>query len=209
MANYLEDILNYVIEGEDEDIGELIQEALDQEVSANDILKQGLIAAMDIVGGKMESGEMYIPEVLLSAETMRVGLELIKPMLSEDDISSSGKVVIGTVEGDLHDIGKNLVAMMLEVSGFEVIDLGVDQSPEAFLEACEKEKPDIVGLSALLTTTMDAMKDICEAVKEKHNHVKVVVGGAPITEEFANQIGADGYSDDAGSAVGLCKQLVS
>ena len=208
MANYLENILDYVIEGEDEEIGELIQEALDEGVSANDILKQGLIAAMDIVGAKMESGEMYIPEVLLSAETMRVGLELIKPMLSEEDMSSSGKVVIGTVEGDLHDIGKNLVAMMLEVSGFEVIDLGVDQSPEAFLEACENEKPDIVGLSALLTTTMDAMKDICQAVKEKHHHVKVVVGGAPITEEFAMLIGADGYSDDAGSAVGLCKKLV-
>ena len=209
MANYLEDILNYVIEGEDEDIGELIQEALESGIPANDILKQGLIAAMDIVGAKMESGEMYIPEVLLSAETMRVGLDLIRPLLSESDMSSSGKVVIGTVEGDLHDIGKNLVAMMLEVSGFEVVDLGIDQSVEAFLEACESEKPDVVGLSALLTTTMEAMKEICEAVKDRHDHVKVVVGGAPITEEFAQQIGADGYSDDAGSAVALCKQLVS
>ena len=208
MANYLEDILNYVIEGEDEDIGELIQEALESGIPANDILKQGLIAAMDIVGAKMESGEMYIPEVLLSAETMRVGLDLVKPLLSEGDMSSSGKVVIGTVEGDLHDIGKNLVAMMLEVSGFEVVDLGIDQSVEAFLEACENEKPDVVGLSALLTTTMEAMKEICEAVKDKHDQVKVVVGGAPITEEFAQQIGADGYSDDAGSAVALCKQLV-
>ena len=208
MANYLEDILNYVIEGEDEDIGELIQEALESGIPASDILKQGLIAAMDIVGAKMESGEMYIPEVLLSAETMRVGLDLIKPLLSEGDMSSSGKVVIGTVEGDLHDIGKNLVAMMLEVSGFEVVDLGIDQSAEAFLEACENEKPDVVGLSALLTTTMEAMKEICEAVKDKHDQVKVVVGGAPITEEFAQQIGADGYSDDAGSAVALCKKLV-
>ena len=208
MANYLEDILNYVIEGEDEEIGAIIQAALDSGVAANDILKQSLIAAMDMVGAKMESGEMYIPEVLLSAETMRVGLDLIKPMLSEDDMSSSGKVVIGTVEGDLHDIGKNLVAMMLEVSGFEVIDLGVDQPLDAFLEACEKEKPDIVGISALLTTTMDEMKDTCAAIKNTYENVKVVVGGAPITEEFARQIGADGYADDAGSAVGLCKELV-
>ena len=208
MANYLEDILNCVVEGEDEEIEALVQAALDGGVSANDILKKSLIAAMDIVGPRMESGEMYIPEVLLSAETMKLGLEMIKPLLNEADMSSSGKVVIGTVEGDLHDIGKNLVAMMLEVSGFDVVDLGIDQSADAFLAECDKGAPDIVGISALLTTTMGAMKDTCAAIKAKYGNVKVVVGGAPITEEFAKQIGADGYADDAGSAVVLCKKLM-
>ena len=208
MADYFNEILNCVLEGEDEEIEAKIQAALDSGATAKDILNKGLIAAMDIVGPKMESGEMFIPEVLLSADTMKVGLDMLKPMLNEGDMSTIGKIVIGTVEGDLHDIGKNLVAMMLDISGFEVIDLGVDQSLQAFLDTCEKEKPDVVGLSALLTTTMGAMKDICAGIKAKYGNIKVIVGGAPVSEDFAKQINADGYSDDAGSAILLCKKLL-
>ena len=168
-----------------------------------------MIAAMDIIGPKMESGEMFIPEVLLSADTMKIGLELIKPMLDHQAASSRGRVIMGTVNGDMHDIGKNLVITMLEASGFDVIDIGIDQPVQSFLDACEKERPDIVGLSALLTTTMGAMQDTCEALKERYGDIKVIVGGAPVTEDFASQIGADGYAADAGSAAVLCRELMA
>ncbi len=208
MSEQLLKITNCIINGDDEEIVSLVKEALDNGISANDILNKGLIPAMDIVGPRMESGEMFIPEVLMSADVMKMGLDEIKPLLNDSDISTAGTVVIGTVQGDLHDIGKNLVGMMLEVSGFKVIDLGVDIDANTFLEACEKEKPDVVGLSALLTTTMSAMKETVAAIKDKFKDVKVIVGGAPVSEEFAKVINSDGYSDDAGGAVMLCKSLI-
>ncbi len=208
MSEKLNEIMNCVIDGDDEAIVDLIEDALNDSISADEILNKGLIAAMDIVGPKMETGEMFIPEVLMAADTMGIALDRLKPLLSEGGMSSSGKVIIGTVEGDLHDIGKNLVAMMLNISGFEVIDLGVDQPVQAFLDACEKEKPDIIGLSALLTTTMSAMKETVSKIKEKYSNVKVIIGGAPVSEDFAKTVNADGYSDDAGGAVVLCRKLL-
>ncbi len=208
MSEQFQKISDCILNGDDEEITSLIKEALDSGINAKDILNKGLIPAMDIVGPKMESGEMFIPEVLMAADVMKAGLEEIKPLLSEGDISTAGTVVIGTVQGDLHDIGKNLVAMMLEVSGFRVVDIGVDKDINSFLEACEKEKPDVVGLSALLTTTMSAMKETVAAIKDKFKDIKVIVGGAPVSCDFAKSINSDGYSDDAGGAVMLCKSLV-
>ena len=156
----------------------------------------------------MASGELFVPEVLMSAETMQVGLNYVKPLLQDGDLKSLGTVVIGTVEGDLHDIGKNLVAMMLESSGFTVINIGIDQPPQAFVDAIVENNAQIVGLSALLTTTMPAMRDTVALIKEKGLDVKVAVGGAPVNKEFADTIGADGYSEDATGAVALCKGFV-
>ena len=208
MSNYIEEIKTLVMEGEDEEIVDKIKEAVDDGVDALDIVSNSLIQAMNEIGPMMASGEVFVPEVLMSAETMQVGLEYLKPMINEEDIDSAGVVVIGTVEGDLHDIGKNLVAMMLESSGFEVHNIGIDQSPQDFVDAIEKYNADIVGLSALLTTTMIAMKETVELIKNKGLDVKITVGGAPVSEEFAKEIGADGYSEDASSAVILCKQLL-
>lgn len=208
MSNYIEEIKTLVMEGEDEEIVDKIKEAVDDGVDPLDIVSNSLIQAMNEIGPMMASGEVFVPEVLMSAETMQVGLEYLKPMINEEDIDSAGVVVIGTVEGDLHDIGKNLVAMMLESSGFEVHNIGIDQSPQDFVDAIEKYNADIVGLSALLTTTMIAMKETVELIKNKGLDVKITVGGAPVSEEFAKEIGADGYSEDASSAVILCKQLL-
>ena len=208
MSNYIEEIKTLVMEGEDEEIVDKIKEAVDDGVDPLDIVSNSLIQAMNEIGPMMASGEVFVPEVLMSAETMQVGLEYLKPMINEEDIDSAGVVVIGTVEGDLHDIGKNLVAMMLESSGFEVHNIGIDKSPQDFVDAIEKYNADIVGLSALLTTTMIAMKETVELIKNKGLDVKITVGGAPVSEEFAKEIGADGYSEDASSAVILCKQLL-
>lgn len=208
MSNYIEEIKTLVMEGEDEEIVDKIKEAVDDGVDPLDIVSNSLIQAMNEIGPMMASGEVFVPEVLMSAENMQVGLEYLKPMINEEDIDSAGVVVIGTVEGDLHDIGKNLVAMMLESSGFEVHNIGIDQSPQDFVDAIEKYNADIVGLSALLTTTMIAMKETVELIKNKGLDVKITVGGAPVSEEFAKEIGADGYSEDASSAVILCKQLL-
>lgn len=208
MSNYIEEIKTLVMEGEDEEIVDKIKEAVDDGVDPLDIVSNSLIQAMNEIGPMMASGEVFVPEVLMSAETMQVGLEYLKPMINDDDIESAGVIVIGTVEGDLHDIGKNLVAMMLESSGFEVHNIGIDQSPQDFVDAIEKYNADIVGLSALLTTTMIAMKETVELIKNKGLDVKITVGGAPVSEEFAKEIGADGYSEDASSAVILCKQLL-
>ena len=188
----------------------LVKEALDQKVPAKEILDKGLITGMDIVGERMEKGEMFIPEVLMSAKAMSGAVEILKPHLAEGDISAVGKVVIGTVKGDLHDIGKNLVVMMLESAGFEVHNLGVDISPEAFVEAIKEKNPDVLGLSALLTTTMSMMKDTIDAVKESglRDGIKIIIGGAPVNQDFADQVGADGYAPDAGSATKLAKALL-
>lgn len=202
-------IKDSVIAGEDELVVELVKQALDTGIAVSTIVNEGLIGAMNVVGSKMATGEMYVPEVLMSAAAMQVGLEFLKPLLKEGDVTSRGKVVIGTVQGDLHDIGKNLVAMMLESSGFEVINLGVDQSAENFLQAAKDHQPDIIGLSALLTTTMPNIRENVRLLREAGIKAKIIVGGAPVTADFATKIGADGYASDAAGAVALVKQLLS
>lgn len=186
------------------------QAALEVGIPAEDILQQACIPAMTEVGRLFETGEKFVPEMLIAARAMQSAVNLLKPRLVEANIQKLGKVVIGTVAGDLHDIGKNLVGMMLEGAGFEVIDLGTDVSPEAFVKAVQEHQADIVGLSALLTTTISSMKETIDALKEAgmRQQVKVMVGGAPISQDYANQIGADGYSADAGSAARVARSLV-
>ncbi|HEX16246.1 MAG TPA: cobalamin-binding protein, partial [Deltaproteobacteria bacterium] len=173
-------------------------------------LNEALIPAMEIVGREYEEGERYVPEMLISAEAMKAAMGVLRPRLVETGVRLKGKVVIGTVEGDLHDIGKNLVAMMLEGAGFEVIDLGVEVTAERFVQAVREHKPDVLGMSALLTTTMIHMPEVIEALKEAglREEVKVIVGGAPVTQEYAEKIGADGYAPDAASAVEVVKRLL-
>ncbi len=191
-------------------VPELVQDALDQGVSAKEILNEGLIAGMEIVGEKMETGTMFIPEVLRAAKIMRAALDILKPLLGDEEIAAKGKVVIGTVKGDLHDIGKNLVAMMLESGGFEVYNLGVDISPDQFVAKIEEKNPGILCISALLTTTMPMMKQTIDSVVESglRERVKIMVGGAPVTQGFVDEIGADGYCADAGSAAKMAKILI-
>ncbi len=195
--------------GEDQKVAELTQQAIDAGVPPKQILNEGLLAGMDVVGRKFGAHEIFLPEVLLSARAMNAGMDLIKPLLIAGDAPSLGKVVIGTVKGDLHDIGKNLVGIMLKGAGFEVIDLGADVAAERFVEAAEKEGASVVGLSALLTTTMTGMKDVVELVRDKglQGKVKIVVGGAPVSEQFARDIGADAYGYDASNAVDIVKSL--
>ena len=202
------DIIKKSIEtGKMKQIEALIQEAIDSGVAAEDILNS-MTGAMDIVGEKFQKNEIYVPEMLVAAKTMQRGVNVLKPYLSGDSVGKYGKYIIGTVAGDLHDIGKNLVSLMVESAGFEVIDLGVDVPAEKFIEAL-KENGDckIIGLSALLTTTMDAMAAACKAIHAYDPTIKVMVGGAPITQDFANQIGAQGYSANAAAAAGLAKEL--
>jgi 5-methyltetrahydrofolate--homocysteine methyltransferase len=189
----------------------LVEAALKDDGDPREILNNGLIKGMDVVGDKMESGDMYIPEVLMSAKCMSAALELLKPLLKESEIDGPKKVIIGTVKGDLHDIGKNLVQMMLGSSGFEVIDLGVDADPDAFVQATKEHRAEIVALSALLTTTMPMMKQTVDALVESglRDTIKIIIGGAPVTQSFADQIGADGFAADAGSATKLAKKLVN
>jgi len=210
MSN-LHAITDTLITGDADKLKQLVQEALDSGLVANDILQKGLIFGMDIVGDKMESGEMFIPEVLMAARAMSEVLSILTPLLTEEESGSVGKVVIGTVKGDLHDIGKNLVAMMVESGGIEVIDLGVDVSPETFIQAIRDNQPKIVGLSALLTTTMPMMRETIKIIDENglRDHLKIMVGGAPVTQAFADEIGADGYAADAGSASKLAKTLIN
>jgi len=178
----------------------LVNEALAAGRAAQEILNDELIAGMDLVGEKMGSGEMFIPEVLMSARAMGAAVEVLKPNLAEGESSSAGTIVIGTVKGDLHDIGKNLVVMMLQSAGFQVVDLGVDGEPEIFVEAIKKNQPSILGLSALLTTTMPMLKKTVEALDASgvRDNLKILIGGAPINQDFADEIGADGYAADAG-----------
>ncbi len=207
----LKRITETLISGEEKELLQLVNKTLDEEISAKVILNYGLICGMDIVGEKMETGDMFIPEVLRSARAMSGAVEILKPLLGEKDIKASGKVVIGTVKGDLHDIGKNLVVMMLESAGFEVHNIGADISPEKFVTAIKEKEADILALSALLTTTMNMMKVTIDAVREGgiRDSVKIVIGGAPVTQEFADKIGADGYAPDAGSATRLAKTLLA
>ena len=191
-------------------VKKITQRALWEKIEPKEILEQGLIKGMAIVGEKFKNNEIFLPEVLLASQAMYGGLELLQPMLIKGGIKAVGKVVIGTAKGDLHDIGKNLVAMMLRGGGFEVIDLGIDISPEKFLVATQEHKPDIVGISALLTPTMIGMADVIIALKrvDLRGRVKVMIGGAPVTQEFADEIGAEGYAPDAASAVDKARELL-
>lgn len=199
-----------LIAGKGPDLKNQVQQAIDEGTDASQILNSALLPGMEVVGERMENGDMFIPEVLMSAKAMSGALEILKPLLSAEESKSAGKVIIGTVKGDLHDIGKNLVSMMLESAGFEVINLGVDIAPEGFVEAVKKHDPQIVALSALLTTTMTQMQKTIDALKENglKDQVKVIVGGAPVTEKFAKEIGAEGYAPDAGSANKLARSLL-
>jgi 5-methyltetrahydrofolate--homocysteine methyltransferase len=198
-------------QGKIEDVKKLTEEALSVGESAEIILKEGLIKAIDRIGDDFKNDEIYIPELLIAAQAMRAGMTLLKPILSQFTGIMTGTVVVGTVKGDLHDIGKNLVAMMLEGGGFEVIDLGTDVSADQFVKAIQNHQPHVVGMSALLTTTMTQMKYTIQAIEEAgfKDRVKTIVGGAPVTERFAREIGADGYAPDAAFAVNVAKSLVS
>jgi 5-methyltetrahydrofolate--homocysteine methyltransferase len=202
-------IYDSVIAGELEEVVIAVNQALAEGISPGKIISEGLIKAMDEVGEQMKNGDLYVPEVLIAAEAMKQGLLIVKPLLVEGESYSLGKVVIGTVAGDLHDIGKNLVAMLLESSGFDVIDLGIDVSPEKFLAAVAEHNPQIVGLSALLTTTMASMHTTIKTISKQHPQVKTMIGGAPVSQEFADEIGAGGYASDGAAAVSLAKQLLN
>lgn len=188
----------------------LVDQALKEGANPKEILNKALIPGMDVVGEKFKKCEYFIPEVLVAARAMNAGMELIKPLLTQTRAAYAGKVGIGTVRGDIHDIGKNLVAIMLEGAGFQIIDLGVNVTPEKFVEVAKNEGVDIVAMSALLTTTMVAMRDVINALKEAgiRERVKVMIGGAPVTQRYADEIGADGYAPDAASAVEKAKQLI-
>ncbi len=198
-----------VIEGDVDEAPRLVQQHLDEGVSAADILDNGLIPAMDEVGAMFAKGDLFIPEMLVSAEAMQEGLALLKPLLVEGVSGGKGTVVIGAVKGDLHDIGKNLVVLMLEGAGFNVVDLGNDVAPEAFVAAATEHEADVVGMSALLVTTMPQMRRTVEAMHEAGVAAKAIVGGAPLTQAYADEIQADGYASDAPGAVVLCKSLVA
>lgn len=206
----LHKITETLIAGDGEELQEMVKAALAAGESASKILSDYLIAGMDIVGARMESGDMFIPEVLMSAQAMSQAVEILKPLLAEGESAKVGKVILGTVKGDLHDIGKNLVKMMMESAGFETIDLGVDISPEQFVAAIKENNPDIVGLSALLTTTMPMMRKSIQFIEESglRQSLKIIVGGAPVNQAFADEIGADGYAPDAGAASKLAKSLL-
>lgn len=186
------------------------QKALDAGTSAQDILDKGLIPTMNEVGDRFSKGLIFVPQMLRSAKTMQECTKLMKPFFQEGDVVSKGKVLMGTVKGDLHDIGKNLVSMMLEGAGFTIVDLGVDVPPEHFVEKTKEVQPDILGMSALLSTTMPAMADTIEALQKARvrKKVKVIIGGAPVTDKYAQKIGADSYASDAGSAVTKAKELL-
>ena len=196
--------------GHDQEVRALTQTALDQSVPATQILEEGLIAGMQVVGERFRAHEIFLPQVLLSARAMSAGVELLEPHLGRTDVRSRGKIVIGTVKGDLHDIGKNLVGIMLAGAGFEVVDLGKDVSPEKFVETARESEADVIGMSALLTTTMPAMKQVISLLKESglDSSVRTIVGGAPVTEDYAREIGADSYGFDAANAVERVRELV-
>ena len=211
MTDILEAIKETVVMGKVKEIQEQVQQAVDTGIDLNRLINDALISAMDIVGKRFSDGKIYVPEMLLSAKTMQQGLNIIKPLLESGEAENRGTVVMATVKGDLHDIGKNLVSMMLEGAGFRMIDLGVDVKTDYLIEIVKKEQADILGLSALLTTTMQEMKEVIEALDTAglRETVKVMVGGAPINQGFADKIGADGYGKDAAEAVQLARRLLA
>ncbi|MEZ0536365.1 corrinoid protein [Caldicellulosiruptoraceae bacterium PP1] len=205
----LNEISELIQKGNAKLVPEKVKEALSQGISAEQILNEALVAGMSVVGEKFKNNEIYVPEVLIAARAMKAGMEILKPILTETGVKPVGKVIIGTVKGDLHDIGKNLVAMMMIGAGLEVIDLGVDVDSEKFIQAIKEHQPQVVAMSALLTTTMPQMKNIIDEINNQglRNQVKIMVGGAPVTERFAKEIGADAYTPDAASAAEVAKQF--
>lgn len=204
----IEKIYNAVLEFEIEEIVSYVEEAVNEGVNVKEILDNGLIAGLDEIGRLFSQGEIFVPEMLMAAHTMKAGMEVIKPYLKGDSQESRGTLIIGSVKGDLHDIGKNLVVMMLEGGGFNVIDLGIDIDKEDFIKAAKENNADIIGLSALLTTTMPALDEAVQEIKKSGIDVKIMIGGAPVTQDFADKIGADGYSEDASGAVILARKLM-
>ncbi|MBN1541870.1 corrinoid protein [candidate division KSB1 bacterium] len=207
----LEELAESIIKGQAPAAEQLTEKALAEGIIPETVLKEGLIKGMDVVGAKFKANEFYVPEVLIAARAMKSGMKILRPRLAESGVQPVGRFIVGTVKGDLHDIGKNLVAMMMEGAGFEVIDMGVDVTPEKFVEKIKETKAEFVGMSALLTTTMVKMKDTIEAIQSSgiRDSVKIVVGGAPLTQKFADEIGADGYAPDAASAVQVVKDMIN
>ena len=211
MSDIMDRIKTAVIDRKRNEIQDLVNEGVTEGIPAETIINEALIAAMDVVGRRFSSGEIFVPEMLVSALTMKMGLDIVKPLLVGSEGTSRGTILMGTVKGDLHDIGKNIVIMMLEGAGFNVVDLGVDATVEKVVDKVEEFKPEILGLSALLTTTMPEMQNVIQALKERglRDKVKVMVGGAPVDTKFAEKIGADGYGEDAAQAVELARKFVS
>jgi 5-methyltetrahydrofolate--homocysteine methyltransferase len=207
----LQQLSEHLQNGDAKRVAELTQQAINDRLSPKVVLDHGLIAGMSVIGERFRDHEIFLPEVLLAAKAMYAGLDLLKPLMIKENIQILGKVVIGTIQGDLHDIGKNLVAIMLKGAGFEVIDLGNDVSPEKFIRTVEREHADIIGMSALLTTTMSGMKAVVDLAKERqlYGHVKIIVGGAPLSSEYAKEIGADAYCFDGMNAVETVKGFMN
>ena len=210
MSELLGKMAESLIAGKVDEVTDLTKEALDANVSSKDILEKGLLAGMEVVGKRFKANEMFIPEVLRCAKCMHGAMEILRPLLAETGVETAGTFVIGTVKGDLHDIGKNLVGMMFEGAGFKVVDLGIDLAPAAFVEAIKEHNANLFGMSALLTTTMPKMGETINAIKEAglRDQVKIMIGGAPVTGEFAKEIGADAYASNAASAVDTGKELL-
>ncbi len=200
-----------VINGDRDEVARIVQEAVAEGVGPGSIVNEGLVVGMDEVGRRFKANEFYVPEVLIAARAMHAGMDIVNPLLAESGIEPRGRVLIGTVQGDLHDIGKNLVAMMLEGGGYEVIDMEVDVPADQFVAAVNEHSPNVLAMSALLTTTMPAMKDTIEALDAAgvRQQIKIMIGGAPVTQDYADEIGADGYAPDAASAVDLAADLMS
>ncbi|MFP4038969.1 MAG: corrinoid protein [Desulfosudaceae bacterium] len=203
-------IAENLIAGKIDEVSKQVQEAVDGGADAQETVEKGLLAGMDVVGRRFKSGEMFIPEVLRSAKAMHAGMEILRPLLADSDAKGAGTLVLGTVEGDLHDIGKNLVGMMFEGAGFKVVNLGIDLKPQVFVDAVKEHNPELLGMSALLTTTMPKMGETVNALKEAglRDNVKILVGGAPVTAEFAEEIGADAYAANAASSVDKAKAVL-
>ncbi len=206
----LEEVAASVEKGDSASVKESVRMAISQNISAEEILENGLIKGMESIGKRFKKNEIFIPEVLIATRAMKAGMDIIRPLLAESGYKTKGRIVIGTVKGDLHDIGKNIVSMMLEREGYEIVDLGIDVPKERFVEIIKKENPDIVGMSALLTTTMSYMREVMIAIDEEglKSRAKIIIGGAPITQSYADEIKADGYAADAPSAVILVKKLL-
>ena len=205
----LKALADAVIKGDQSAAVEITKAAIEEGTPAKSVLNDGLIAGMDVIGGRFKKNEVYIPEVLIAARAMKMAMEFLEPELVKAGVKPIGKCLIGTVQGDLHDIGKNLVAMMLKGAGFEVIDLGVDVKPDKFVEEVKAQGVQVVGMSALLTTTMPGMEKAIKAIKDAGVSAKIMIGGAPVTQGYADKIGADGYAADAASAVDIAKSLVA
>ena len=204
----LESLAQNLTNGKVSNVKDLVQQALDEGMNPKDVLKEGLIAGMTIIGQRFKSQEIYLPEVLIAARAMHAGMDILETVLTETSRGAIGKIAVGTVKGDFHDIGKNLVIMMLKGTGFEVVDLGIDVPLNKFLEVTKSQGVELVGLSALLTTTMPKMRDIVDIFKESGSDIKIMIGGAPVTRKYADEIGADGFAPDAASAVDEAKTLL-